>query len=33
VMKEWRKYCKAVRPHSAFGFKPRAPEVIVPIDR
>ena len=33
VIEEWRKHYNTVRPHSAFRYRPRAPETIVPIDR
>lgn len=33
VIEEWPKYCKAVRTHSALGYVPPAPKVIVPIDQ
>ena len=33
VIEEWRKHYNTVRPHSAFRYRPPAPETIVPIDR
>jgi transposase InsO family protein len=33
VIEEWRRHYKTVRPHSALGWKPPAPETIVPIDQ
>lgn len=33
VIEEWRKHYNTVRPHSALGYKPPAPKVIVPLDR
>ena len=33
VIEEWRKYYNTVRPHSALGYRPPAPETIVPMDR
>ncbi|XHY17113.1 IS3 family transposase ISPye6 (plasmid) [Pseudoseohaeicola sp. NH-UV-7] len=28
----WRKHCNTKRPHSALGYRPPAPETIVPMD-
>ncbi len=33
VIEEWRCHYNTVRPHSALGWKPPAPETIVPIDQ
>jgi putative transposase len=33
VIEEWRKHYNTVRPHSALGYKPPAPKVIVPLGR
>ena len=33
VIEQWRKHYNTVRPHSALGYKPPAPESIVPMDR
>ena len=33
VIEEWRKHYNTVRPHSALGYGPHAPETIFPIDR
>jgi transposase InsO family protein len=33
VIEEWRRHYNTVRPHSALGWKPPAPETIVPIDQ
>src|SRR3712207_816631 len=30
VIESWRRHCSAVRPHSALGYRPPAPEVFVP---
>jgi len=32
VIEEWRKHYNTVRPHSALGYRPPAPESIVPMD-
>ena len=33
VIEEWRKHYNTVRPHSALGYKPPAPETVVPLDQ
>ena len=33
VIEEWRKHYNTVRPHSALGYRPPAPEAIIPLDR
>ena len=33
VIEEWRRHYNTVRPHSALGWKPPAPEAIVPMDQ
>jgi transposase InsO family protein len=32
VIEEWRKHYNTKRPHSALGYRPPAPEVVLPID-
>ena len=32
VIEEWRKHYNTVRPHSSLGYRPPAPESIVPMD-
>ena len=31
VIEEWRKHYNTVRPHSALGYRPPAPETIIPL--
>jgi len=31
IIEEWRKHYNTVRPHSALGYRPPAPEAIVPL--
>ena len=33
LIEDWRKHYNIVRPHSALGYLPPAPECIVPIDQ
>ena len=33
VIEQWRKHYNTVRPHSALGCRPLAPESIVPMDQ
>ena len=33
IIKNWRKHYNTKRPHSALGYRPPAPETIVPIDQ
>jgi transposase InsO family protein len=33
VIEQWRVHYNTVRPHSALGYRPPAPESIIPIDR
>jgi transposase InsO family protein len=33
VIEEWRCHYNTIRPHSALGWKPPAPEAIVPMDQ
>ncbi len=33
VIEEWRRHYNTVRPHSALGWKPPAPETIIPMDQ
>ena len=30
VIEDWRKHYNAKRPHSALGYRPPAPEVVMP---
>ena len=32
IIEEWRKHYNTKRPHSALGYRPPAPETIVPMD-
>jgi transposase InsO family protein len=32
IIEKWRVHYNTVRPHSALGYRPPAPESIVPID-
>ena len=32
LIDKWRKHYNAIGPHSAFGYRPPAPETIVPMD-
>ena len=32
LIEEWRKHDNTKRPHSAFGYRPPAPETIIPIE-
>ena len=32
IIEQWRKHCNTKRPHSALGYRPPAPETIVPMD-
>jgi len=32
VIEQWRQHYNTVRPHSALGYRPPAPEAIVPLD-
>lgn len=32
LIERWRRHYNTVRPHSAFGYRPPPPEVIVPMD-
>ncbi len=32
IIEEWRNHYNTKRPHSALGYRPPAPETIVPID-
>jgi putative transposase len=31
LIEEWRKEYNQVRPHSALGYRPPAPEAIIPV--
>ena len=33
IIEEWRKHSNTKRPHSALGYRPPAPETIVPMDQ
>ena len=33
IIEEWRRHYNTKRPHSAFGYRPPAPETIVQIDQ
>jgi len=33
LIERWRRHCNTVRPHSALGYRPPAPEAIVTVDR
>ena len=33
LIERWRRHYNTVRPHSALGYRPPAPESIVPIDQ
>ncbi len=33
IIEEWRKHYNTKRPHSALGYRPPAPETIVPMDQ
>ena len=33
VIEEWRKHYNSVRPHTALGYRPPAPEVTIPMER
>ena len=33
IIESWRKHYNTFRPHSALGYRPPAPEAIVPLDR
>jgi transposase InsO family protein len=30
VIESWRRHCNTVRPHASLGFRPPAPEVVLP---
>ena len=32
IIESWRKHYNTVRPHSALGSRPPAPEAVVPLD-
>ena len=32
IIEQWRRHYNTVRPHSALGYRPPAPETIIPID-
>ncbi|NNF78095.1 MAG: IS3 family transposase [Rhizobiales bacterium] len=33
IIEQWRKHYNTIRPHSALGYKPPAPETIIPLDQ
>ncbi len=33
LIEQWRRHYNTVRPHSALGYRPPAPETIVPVDQ
>ncbi|MEL6220939.1 MAG: integrase core domain-containing protein, partial [Pseudomonadota bacterium] len=33
LIEHWRRHDNTVRPHSAIGYKPPAPEAILPVDQ
>ena len=33
IIEEWRKHYNTKRPHSALGYRPPAPEAIIPMDQ
>ena len=33
IIENWRKHYNTKRPHSALGYRPPAPEAIIPMDR
>ena len=32
IVEDWRRHFNAVRPHSAIGWRPPAPKVVLPVD-
>lgn len=32
IIEKWRRHYNTVRPHSALGYRPPAPETIIPMD-
>ena len=33
IIEEWRKHYNTKRPHSALGYRPPAPESLIPMDQ
>ncbi len=33
IIKSWRNHYNTKRPHSALGYRPPAPEAIIPMDQ
>ncbi|SFQ18681.1 Integrase core domain-containing protein [Tranquillimonas alkanivorans] len=33
LIEQWRRHYNTIRPHSALGYRPPAPEAIVTVDR
>ncbi len=31
VIEQWRKHCNTIRPHSALGYRPPAPQTFMPV--
>ncbi len=32
LIEQWREHCNTKRPHSALGYRPSAPETVVPME-
>ena len=32
IIEQWRRHYNTIRPHSALGYRPPAPETIIPIE-
>ena len=32
VIEQWRRHYNTIRPHSALGYRPPAPETLLPVD-
>ncbi|HAC19011.1 MAG TPA: IS3 family transposase, partial [Dehalococcoidia bacterium] len=33
IIEQWRRHYNTIRPHRALGYRPPAPETIIPIDQ
>jgi transposase InsO family protein len=33
IIEQWRNHYNTIRPHSALGYRPPTPDVIIPIDQ
>lgn len=33
IIEQWRQHYNTVRPHSALGYRPPAPETFIPMDQ